>query len=56
MSIEQKAALIADKVMRLAFLCRQVLVVTSDDVIRDFDASEIDYMYGVMYRKEKSYD
>ena len=56
MSIEQKAALIADKVMRLAFLCRQVLVVTSDDVIRDFDASEIDYMYGVMYRGGKRDD
>lgn len=49
MSTRQKAALIADKVMRLAFLCRMTLVVTSEDVLRDFSPAEISYMYSLMY-------
>lgn len=56
MSQKQKAALIADKVMRLAFLCRMTLIVSSDDVLKDFDAAEIDYMYDVMYRGGKRDD
>ncbi|MBP5431587.1 hypothetical protein [Ruminococcus sp.] len=49
MSTRQKAALIADKVMRLAFLCRMTLVVSSEDVLRDFGAEDIDFMYRRMY-------
>ena len=52
MSTKQKAALIADRVMRLAFLCRMTLVVTSEDVLRDFGAEDIDFMYERMYSNE----
>lgn len=54
MSTKQKAALIADKVMRLAFLCRMTLVVSSEDVLRDFGKEDIEFLYGRMFNNGKN--